>query len=233
MKTQVVKFGAAAVLALSAQQIARAGAHTWDVVEVFSNADGTIQFIEIREMNNTPGETFLAGRTITSDALGNSFTIPANLPAGSSANKRLLFGTAAYAALPGVPAPDYILPVAPFFRVVGGDTVRYNPYDALVIPAGALPTDCVQSFNDNGVIATNSPTNFAGQTGTVVCPPPPVECEGDIAPQPPDGTVNVDDLLVLLGAWGSDDKLADLNGSGNVDVDDLLDLLGNWGPCKK
>ena len=35
---------------------AAAGGHTWDVFEVFSNADGTIQFIEIREMNHTPGE---------------------------------------------------------------------------------------------------------------------------------------------------------------------------------
>ncbi|HRQ76773.1 MAG TPA: hypothetical protein PK098_12735 [Phycisphaerales bacterium] len=49
------------------------------------------------------------------------------------------------------------------------------------------------------------------------------------------GNVDVQDLLILLGAWGpcpkSDVCLADLNYSGAVDVQDLLILLGAWGPC--
>jgi YVTN family beta-propeller protein len=43
-----------------------------------------------------------------------------------------------------------------------------------------------------------------------------------------DGAVDVDDLLLLLAAWGTSDPDADLDGSGTVDVDDLLLLLGNW-----
>lgn len=55
-------------------------------------------------------------------------------------------------------------------------------------------------------------------------------------PQPPvadincDGAVDVQDLLLLLGAWGpclGCDE--DVNGSGAVDVVDLLALLGEWG----
>ncbi len=46
-----------------------------------------------------------------------------------------------------------------------------------------------------------------------------------------DGVVDVSDLLILLGAWGSCSGQcpADLNGDGVVDVSDLLMLLSNWG----
>ena len=60
----------------------------------------------------------------------------------------------------------------------------------------------------------------------------PDECEtpGDLNG---DGTVGVDDLLILLGDWGPcadcDDCVADLDGDCGVGVKDLLILLGNWG----
>ncbi len=47
-----------------------------------------------------------------------------------------------------------------------------------------------------------------------------------------DGSVDVLDLLILLGDWGACPDSAcpsDLNGDGTVDVLDLLTLLGNWG----
>jgi len=48
-----------------------------------------------------------------------------------------------------------------------------------------------------------------------------------------DGVVNVSDLLILLGAWGTctepDACPADLNDDGVVNVSDLLILLSNWG----
>jgi hypothetical protein len=53
-----------------------------------------------------------------------------------------------------------------------------------------------------------------------------------------DGSVDVLDLLELIGAWGScdlfppgqgsDDCAPDLNGDGNVDVEDLLELIAQW-----
>lgn len=49
------------------------------------------------------------------------------------------------------------------------------------------------------------------------------------------GEVGVDDLFILLAAWGECAKPencpADLNGSGEVGVDDLFELLAAWGPC--
>jgi T5SS/PEP-CTERM-associated repeat protein len=41
-----------------------------------------------------------------------------------------------------------------------------------------------------------------------------------------DAQVGVDDLLILLGAWGT--PFADITGDGTTDVDDLLALLGAW-----
>jgi hypothetical protein len=46
-----------------------------------------------------------------------------------------------------------------------------------------------------------------------------------------DGQVNVNDLLLLLAAWGETSGRPDVNGDGIVDVSDLLEVLGAWGPC--
>lgn len=43
-----------------------------------------------------------------------------------------------------------------------------------------------------------------------------------------DGATNVDDLLILLSAWGSNASVADLDNDGIVSVDDLLMLLVAW-----
>ena len=45
-----------------------------------------------------------------------------------------------------------------------------------------------------------------------------------------DGTVNVDDLLLVIGSWGPCSKCpADINGDGQVGVDDLLAVISAWG----
>jgi hypothetical protein len=46
-----------------------------------------------------------------------------------------------------------------------------------------------------------------------------------------DGDVGVDELLFIIGAWGTDNAIADLNGDGIVNVTDVLALLEAWGPC--
>ena len=43
-----------------------------------------------------------------------------------------------------------------------------------------------------------------------------------------DGVVDVEDLVALLLAWGSDDPSADLDGNGSVGVEDLVILILNW-----
>ena len=44
-----------------------------------------------------------------------------------------------------------------------------------------------------------------------------------------DGTVDANDLAVVLAAWGTNDPQADIDRSGTVDASDLAFILANWG----
>jgi len=198
------------------------GAHTWDIVEAFSNSDGTIQFIELMECCGGQFETGLNNKAVTS--LANSYLFTANLPAGSSSFAHILLGTAGYAALPGAVPPDHII-VANFFDV-NDDFLEYHIYDDFDFGPGQLPTNGKNSLNRSGVnlvSAPASPTNFAGQTGQIdACP---WDTNGD-------GATDTVDFLNLLGLWGTDPGgPPDFDGSGSVDTVDFLELLGHWGPC--
>ena len=54
------------------------------------------------------------------------------------------------------------------------------------------------------------------------------DCPGDL-----DGnqSVGVDDLLLVLQAWGTSEETADVTEDGIVDVSDLLVVIGAWGTC--
>ncbi len=60
--------------------------------------------------------------------------------------------------------------------------------------------------------------------GTLGGTPCPADFDGD-------GAVGVNDLLMLIAAWGTSDPVIDITGDGHVDTDDLLALLSQWGPC--
>lgn len=153
---------------------ANAGGHTWRIKEVFSNASGTVQFIELIESCGTPNEVALIGHQVKANA--NFVNLTANLPAGTSANKHILFGTANLTSFGG-PAPDYIIPAN--FISLSGVTVEYTPQHTCIIGSGVIPTNGSNSLNRAAgcnlatcptTVALNSPTNLAGQTGTVNAP---------------------------------------------------------------
>ncbi|MEK6675944.1 MAG: putative metal-binding motif-containing protein [Planctomycetota bacterium] len=168
---RVVFKGSVAIFALVFTSQTWAGGHTWYVNEIFSNASGTIQFIEAKEFLGGAGETGTAGHTITSNT--RSFTIPSNV-ASPTSFKHLLFATPGFVGLPGAPTPDYVFPAGsvPFFATTG-DTIRYTPNCTFVFGAGVLPTNGVNSLTVNThhahafTIGPNSPTNYAGQTGSI------------------------------------------------------------------
>jgi hypothetical protein len=164
-----------------------AGAHTWDVWELFSNASGTIQFIELKETGGGNFERGIGGLTVTSNT--STFTIPSNLTSDTGF-KHLLFATASFASLPGAPTPNYIIP-GNFFSVTA-DTIRYNPYDFWSFTAGQLPTDGINSRQRDCLSCPNSPTNFAGQTGSVNANPPPAA-----PPGVPDGAAGSTPMTVV------------------------------------
>ena len=157
-------FALAAVFGLSPTP-AHAGSHTWDVNEVFSDATGAVQFVELVEAAGTSQETGVPGHTMTSDT--KSFTIVGPALAPPTSNKFYLIATAAFAALPGAPTPDAIIPtgVLPFFFATTGDTVTYVPWDAFTF--GTVPTDGTTSLNADLTTGLNSPTNYAGVSGSV------------------------------------------------------------------
>jgi len=156
----------AVVAACAMASSAWAGSHLWVINEVFSNDDGTIQFIEMRESGGSSIETALLGKWVRSDTTGLQYTFPANLVAPTT-NKYLLLATAGFAALPGAPTPDYIMPDGLFD--IHTDTVRYWAYvgPEMGWTPGMVPTDGVMSLNRDGSTGINSPTNYAGDTGSV------------------------------------------------------------------
>ena len=48
-----------------------------------------------------------------------------------------------------------------------------------------------------------------------------------------DDYVNVDDLLLLIAAWGNTSGDEDINSDGSVNVDDMLLLIVAWGSCPR
>jgi len=154
-----------ALLALGADP-ALAGIHTWDVSEVFSNADGTIQFVELVEANGGNAEGGVGNGSISSNTKVFNW---ANGAVANTANKKYLVATPAFASLPGAPTPNAIISAGtlPFFFQPSGDTVSFAVYDSCVF--GAIPTDGVHSFDCvTNTTVVNSPTNFAGTSGSVI-----------------------------------------------------------------
>ena len=159
-------FGMAIVAGVLLASTAHAGNHSWKFTEFFSNADGSIQFIELQESLGASGERFLYGNWVMSDNTGKLFEFPEDLIEPTT-DKYILLGTVGFAALPHAPTPDYIIEDS--FIAIRGDTVRYV-WDDVTYEVGALPLDGVRSIDRNSVAGVNTPTNYAGETGSVVAP---------------------------------------------------------------
>ena len=105
---------------------------------------------------------------LTSSSTGgsHSYEFPNNLNSSNTSNKRFLVGTEGFAAL-GVVVPDFVVPNGFFFQ--NGGTINFAGVDTWNHPA--LPTDG-RSMLRSGTLGTNSPQNFAGQSGTVTVTTP-------------------------------------------------------------
>ncbi len=166
----------AAVLLLALHGAASANSHLWRFNEFYSSPDRSIQFIEMLEFAGSDNEVNIANHWFATNTynLDHSDMLGSDLPFGT-AFKNFLVGTESYAALPGVPEPDYVLPDG--FMDPNGDTVLWwINYDAFSYGSGVMPADGVNSLHRVSIfpevlsVAQNSPTNYAGETGTVVLP---------------------------------------------------------------
>ena len=150
---------------------AKAVFHEWEIDEIYSNADGSVQYIELATTFN--GQHVVGAHVInaTSDGITKTFTFPTNSPTGTT-NKTLLIATPGFADLPGAVPPDFTLPCGPFFDPDATSiTINFVGADSVTFAGATLPTDGTSSLNDNGgaslVSAAATPKNFAGTTGTL------------------------------------------------------------------
>lgn len=157
------------IAALASASSAAAFFHSYRINELYSNADGSIQFIELTN-GDIDGEMLSQGVLLSIIPEGgeasHDFVFPDNLPSPATANTSVLIATQGFADL-GIVAPDFVMPIG--FLFTGGGRIDLGGFDALTY--AALPTDGVLSMNRDGTMGVNSPMNFAGVTGTI---PPPV-----------------------------------------------------------
>lgn len=181
--------------------------HLYDINEIFTNADGTIQFIELK-VGNSNGESFWTGHTITASQDGRTpitYTFTTDLPSTQTANTSVLLATQGFADL-GIVTPNFIIPDGFLFQ--GNGSVNFSNVDQMNYTG--LPTDGSHSLSRAGQQIVNSPTNFAGQTGSVV-----LATTNQI-----NGTPGNDNLVGTAGADRIDAGAGrdQLNGGGGNDI---------------
>jgi hypothetical protein len=172
---------------------APASFHLIDVNEVFTNADGSVQYVELiardnNQTNLTPTRVTALNKDGSVTNLVFNFTSSFNQ---LNKNETILIATPDFESVAGF-APDFVTPAGSLifypdgrvvFRQDSGsiiDAVAYGEYtgdnSGFGDPAAALPCDGVNSLNRSGTgndnesnwsIGTNSPTRNDGTTTTL------------------------------------------------------------------
>ena len=126
--------------------------HNWRIQQLFSNADGSIQFIVLTEQFGDNGEPFLTGHAITSTQgrTQYSFVFLQDLPSSNMANRSFLIATPGFASLGLIP-PDYTMRAG--FLFIDGETVNYAFVDQATY--AALPTDGINALYTDGTTRPN------------------------------------------------------------------------------
>jgi PEP-CTERM motif len=146
---------------------AHAAFHLWVIQELFTNLDGSQQFIEL--FTTSSGQNPVGGQQIKVVQQGTGVTHTYTVPSGlngaiSTMNRNFLIATADV-QLNGGPVPDFTLPDD--FLFANGGTITFfgtgSPFTYT-----ALPTDGITSHAMPGnVNQVNSPRNFSNQSGSV------------------------------------------------------------------
>jgi serralysin len=157
-----------ALVLLLAPLSASARFHLWQITEIYSNANGSVQFVEAEVVNPIDNEDLTAGKILSSSS--TQYNIPSNLPTTTTTHY-LLFATPAFASQAGCTnvTPDFTLAGPNFMSTLGADLINFANVNSFSYTGGELPTNGTSSlnepFNSNvRTTAVNSPTNYAGQT---------------------------------------------------------------------
>jgi hypothetical protein len=227
------------LLVLGFSSHARAAFHLFQIGQVYSNASGTVQFVEL--FTDQTGQNFVNDTQFKSNT--HSFQFPSALT-GDTTKKHFILATPGYFALQGVPPADFELPVNNFFSTTGDTlTLNFATFPSLTFTSGQLPTDGIHSLNraylgsatpppTTFTVALNSPTNFAGTAGFIL------PKAGDMNL---DGHVDAADIKSMLSALANPSSFAstqgltvaqlttvgDVNKDGKFNNADVQSLIGN------
>ncbi len=197
---------ALAVSGLAAPRSAEAVFHLWEIREVYSNENGSIQYIELSTTFAGQGFVNAHDITATSDGVERTFTFDSNV-VGDTTDRTLLIATPEFTAVAGAAVPDYTLPCGPFFDPDAVDiTIDFVGADSVDFAGADLPADSADAlyFTIAGATSTavNTPQNFAGVDGFLA----PSACEYD-------GSCDLcDDGLFCTGAESCPDDACDAPG---------------------
>lgn len=145
--------------------------HLWEFTEIYSSADGAVQFIEMHD--HSANEQYVSGYSVTATRPGQPahvFTFPHDIPleqGETTADRNLLIATPGFAALAGV-TPDYEIP-AGFLYAAGGtlDFAGLLTWDHGPLPGGTMSLTFGGGGGAPDPIAPATPTNFDGLSGAV------------------------------------------------------------------
>jgi len=194
---------------------------------------GNTSFIDARYPNGVVGGVFgNDGGTIEVSADGVTWFAIAGVPADS------LMPTIGYAdsgpfdTEPGAVLTDFTRPVDPALQLEAFMGLS-NPQVVEKYRGSGGGTGI-----DIGAVGLSSISyvrisNSQGATDNVE-----IDAFSDVAPRLPgdvdlNGSINVDDLLLVIGAWGAPvpgGPPADFNNDDVVNVDDLLNVISHWSP---
>jgi hypothetical protein len=167
-----------------ANPIVKAAVHLWNVKEVFSNADGSVQFVEM--FDSSGGEIVTGGAKLRSNSDGviKEFTFPANLVNNTPGH--MLIATSGFGSLTGGVAPTFTFNQSstaltlPFFNPNATNiTFTFTGSgDTMTLTGAALPEDGIRSLTDanasgfplptsSNSSGVNSPTNLLGASGGI------------------------------------------------------------------
>jgi len=224
---------------------AQASVHLWHVREAFTNADGSVQFVEM--FDGFFGETFTAGTTLTanSDGVIKTFQFPFNIGATPGA---MLIATSGFGSLSGGVTPDFtfnqsVMPFTGSFFNPNATNITLTfsgSSDSISFTGASLPKNGIHSLTDANAFGlpfenepslgstTNSPTNLAGSSGSVnlSSPPPTGDYNGN-------HTVDAADYVVWrerLNQTGlTPGSGPDGSNNGNVDLADYTFWRSKFG----
>jgi len=150
---------------------AHAAFHLFRIDQVYSNADGSVQYVVMRESTGSNFENFWSTgaslRATPNGGAARTITFTSDLPSVETESRSVLVATPGFAALKLV-TPDYTIP-AGFIPLAGG-TLNYSNVDQIALPA--LPTDGAHAVDHNGSSVPATPKNFAGDTTTLMASAP-------------------------------------------------------------